>query len=186
MPKGLSISPLPPLQPRPHALVMRAAPVHAAAGGAVVEGFAGAAGVVGDARCCGFVGGNQRGVVDQAAGEGAGQPVETVVRGDPAREVVERGVRQDQRDVGGGLVFGDQRVLRQEMAAFFAALPQQFGVALAVVREQRVVTGGAQVAAQVAQHFVAEEARHGSHGAILIPNGVDDVLRLRGRSDNWR
>lgn len=183
MPKGLSIFPLPRLQPRMHALVVRAAPVDSSACRAMTQRFVRTARVLRDARGGGFVGGDKRGVVDQAAGEGMGQPVDMEACADQFGQVVQRRMRQDQRDAVGGFVFGDQRVLRQEIAAFFAALPQQLGIALAAVREQRVVAGGAQVAAQVAQHFVAEEAGL-AHAAILNPNEVGAVFTCAAGSNN--
>ena len=57
-------------------------------------------------------------------------------------------------------MFLHQLILRQEVAPFFAALPQQFGVAAAAVGQQRVIPGGAQVAAQPAEHFITQKAWH--------------------------
>jgi len=76
-------------------------------------------------------------------------------------------LRQQQRHAARRLVFLHQSVLRQKVAPFRAALPQQLGVAAAAVGQQRVVSGGAQVAAQPAEHFVAQKAGQGGHGVML-------------------
>jgi hypothetical protein len=47
------------------------------------------------------------------------------------------------------------------------ALPQQLGIACTGTGKQRILAGGAQVAAQPTQHFVAQEAGKGIHNAML-------------------
>ena len=69
-------------------------------------------------------------------------------------QVIQGSGWQDERNVARCLVFAYERVLRQEMASFGVALPQQFRVACSILRKQRIVTGRTQVAAQMTQHFV--------------------------------
>lgn len=83
------------------------------------------------------------------------------------RKLIERRMRQNQRNAARRPVLPHQRILCQEVAAFGVALPQQLGIARAVARKLRIVTGGAQVAAQPAKHLVAQEAGHGVHGSML-------------------
>ena len=101
---------------------------------------------------------NQRRVVPQAAGKGVAEPVEPEVRAERGGEPVEIALRQQQRHAARRPVFLYQLVLRQEVASLLMALPQQLAVAAAAVGLQRVISGGAQVAAQPAEHFVAQEA----------------------------
>jgi len=49
-------------------------------------------------------------------------------------------------------------------------LPQQLAVAAAAVGQQRVISGGAQIAAQPAEHFVAQKAGQGGHAKIVHPD----------------
>jgi len=74
---------------------------------------------------------HQRGVVHQAAGEGMGQPVDMEAFADLFGQVVQRRVRQISAMPSAALCSSISVVLRQEITAFFAALPQQLGVALA-------------------------------------------------------
>ena len=72
-------------------------------------------------------------------------------------EAVEIALRQQQRHAARRPVFLHQLILRQEVASFLTALPQQRGIAAAAVGQQRVIAGGAQVAAQSAEHLVAQK-----------------------------
>ena len=69
-------------------------------------------------------------------------------------QVIQGSGGQDERNAARCLVFAYERVLRQEMASFGVTLTQQFRVACSILRKQRIVTGRAQVAAQMTQHFV--------------------------------
>ena len=95
------------------------------------------------------------------------EPVQLEVRAEQAGEMVEVALRQDQCDVACSLVFSHQLILRQEIAPFVMALLQQFAILMPVVGERGVVAGGAQVAAQLAQHLVAKETGRWSHGVML-------------------
>jgi len=95
------------------------------------------------------------------------EPVELEACAEKGGELVEVALRQDQCDVACSLVFAHQLILRQEIAPFVVALPQQVAILMPVVGEHGVVAGGAQVAAQLAQHLVAKETGQGIHGVML-------------------
>ena len=64
---------------------------------------------------------------------------------------------QDQRDVPRCFVFAYELILSQEKSSLVMALLQQCAIRMAVIGEQRVVAGSAQVAAKLSEHFVAKK-----------------------------
>src|SRR3989338_881688 len=161
------VSRLPGDQLGAHALVVRAAPVDSSTRGAMAERFIRPERIGRRARqCCGICC-NQRRVVLQAAGKGMCQPVEPEVRAERGGEPVEIALRQQQRHAARRLVFLHQLILREDVAPFPTVLPQRLSLAAAAVGQQRVISGGAQVAAQPAEHFVAQKAGYRIHARIV-------------------
>ena len=100
------------------------------------------------------------GVVDQAAGERPGKPVET----ENAREDLPPGLRAawaDHRDAGGGLVLDDAPVQGQEAACLGAALLQRLHRSRMPSLAKAASSRLSRIARQPGQHLVAEKALHG-------------------------
>ena len=76
-------------------------------------------------------------------------------------------MRQDQRHAARCLVLLHQLILCQKITSFGMALPQQLAIAVPTNGKQGIVSGGAQVAAQPAQHLVTQETRHWVHAVML-------------------
>ena len=115
---------------------------------------------------------DQRRVVLQAAGEGVAEPIQFEVRAERSGKMVEIALRQQHRHAVRRFMFLYQLILRQEIASFGASLAQPYAVAMSACGQQGVVAGGAQVAAQPAQHFIAQEVGQVAHAAILLHNTV--------------
>lgn len=88
-------------------------------------------------------------------------------------------LRQDKGDTSCSLVLADELILGEELAAFIMALAQQVAVGGAVISKYGIVAGGTQVAAQAAQHFIAEEAGWGL--MLFMPLFHDAVSRLEAQ-----
>lgn len=84
-------------------------------------------------------------------------------------------MRQDERHAECSFVFADKPVTSEEIASLFLALAQQVAVGQAIIIKQRVVACGAQIAAQLAQHAIAEKKGQGTHVAMLHRNKAGGV-----------
>ena len=136
---------------------MRTLPVDAITHRADCVGLTRHAGTGRDALQGSVVSLKQRRVVLQAAGEGVADPVELKLCTGNCGKLVEVALRQDEGHAASGVVLDDELVLGEEITTLFLAQSQQVAVGQAVIVKQGIVTGGTQVAAQTAQHFIAEE-----------------------------
>lgn len=153
-----------------HAFVMRAAPVHPAAQWTNAQRLVWPDRILRDFRRRRCIGCQQQRIVHQAAGESVAEPVELEARSEDGGKLVDVDLRQDQRNVVRCLVLAHQSVLGQKIASFLMALLQQIAVLMPVIGKQGVVAGGAQVAAQPAQHLIAKKTGKRLHVRDIKPD----------------